>query len=136
MECALGHAGVGLAVAQVNTILLAADSLAANPMDPALHVALRMACFDANRLDDALVSFQQALMLNPDTAQAHYGIGRINDVPNPQVAIAAYERATALAPPDTEPIYRLGVLYTAGLGEYTNAVATFQRGLAHNSGRR
>jgi tetratricopeptide (TPR) repeat protein len=119
--------------AQVNTILLAANSLAANPMDPALHVALGMACFDANRLDDALASFQQALMLNPDTAQAHYGIGRINDVPNPQAAIAAYERAIALAPHDTEPIYRLGVLYAAGLGEYTNAVATFQRGLAHNA---
>lgn len=45
--------------AQVNTILLAANSLAANPMDPALHVALGMACFDANRLDDALASFHK-----------------------------------------------------------------------------
>ncbi len=113
--------------AQDNKVLMAA-----NPTDPASHVALGMTYFDAGRLDEALTAFQQALSLDPDMARAHYGIGRIYDVPNPQAAIVAYAHAIVLVPHDPEPSYRLGMLYAAGLGGYANAVATFQHGLTYN----
>ncbi len=49
-----------------------------------------------------------------------------------QAAIAAYECAIALDPHYIDPVYGLGILYSAQLGEYANAVAAFQRGLIHN----
>lgn len=117
---------------QANKILLAENALSENPTDPTRHVALGLAYFAAGRLDEALAAFQKALALNPTTAQAHNGIGRIYDTIAPQAAIAAYERAIALDPHYIEPIYGLGILYAAKLGDYASAIAAFQRGLVDN----
>jgi len=118
---------------QENTILTAECAVKDNPTDPELQVALGMAYFYADRWDAATTAFQQALALDPDTPTAHNGIGRVRYHTGPvDEAIAAYERAIALDPHYIDPIYGLGILYSAQLGNYTNAVAAFQRGLTHN----
>lgn len=118
---------------QDNTILTAERAVKDNPSDPELQVALGMAYFYADRWDAAMTAFQQALALDPGTATAHNGIGRVHYYTGPvHESIAAYERAIALDPHYIDPVYGLGILYSAQLGDYTNAVAAFQRGLAHN----
>ena len=68
-------------------------------------------------------------------AAAHNGIGRVcYHTGPPQAAVAAYARAIALDPHYIDPVYGLGILYSAQLGDYANAVAAFERGLAHNPG--
>lgn len=118
---------------QENTILTAERAVKENPTDPELQVALGMAYFYANRWDAATAAFQQALALNPGTASAYNGIGRVHYHTGPSTAaIAAYEQAIALDPHYIDPIYGLGILYSAQLGDYENAVVAFQRGLMHN----
>lgn len=119
-----------------NHVIAAAESATkAKPADAELQVKLGMAYFHAQRLDDALAAFQRAVALKPDLATAYNGIGRVHYHTGPaEAAIAAYEQAIALDPHNIDPVYGLGILYSAQLGDYERAVAAFQRGLAHNPG--
>lgn len=117
------------------TIAAAQAAIAGKPDDSDLHIQLGMAYFEAARLEEARAAFQQALALNPKAAAAYNGIGRIcYHTGPPAAAIAAYEQAMALDPHYIDPVYGLGILYSAKLGDYAQAVDAFQRGLQHNSG--
>ena len=118
---------------QEQTIAAAQQAVANNPHDDALQIELGMAYFAAERFDAARAAFQHALTLNPRAAAAYNGIGRVGyHTGPPAAAITAYEQAIALDPHSIDPIYGLGILYSAQLGDYENAVATFRQGLRHN----
>lgn len=117
------------------TIAAAQAAIANQPHDSELYSQLGMAYFDAERLDEARAAFHHALALNPKAAAAYNGIGRIcYHTGPPTAAIAAYEQAIALDPHYIAPFYGLGILYSAKLGDYAQAVAAFERGLQHNPG--
>ena len=120
---------------QEQTIVAAQQAVAHNPHDDKLYVELGMAHFEANEFDAATAAFQQALVLNPTAAAAYNGIGRVGYHTGPAAAaIAAYEQAITLDPHYIDPVYGLGILYAAQLGDYEQAVAAFTRGLQHNPG--
>ncbi len=117
------------------TIAAAQAAVASNPQNSELYSQLGMAYFEAERLDEASAAFHQALALNPQAAAAYNGIGRVcYHTGPPAAAIAAYEQAIALDPHYIAPFYGLGILYSAQLGDYAQAVAAFQHGLQHNPG--
>ncbi|HMN30672.1 MAG TPA: tetratricopeptide repeat protein, partial [Caldilineaceae bacterium] len=62
---------------QDQAIVAAERATKDNPTDAALQVALGMAYFNAGRLDEAIAAFQCALGLNPRSAEAYNGIGRV-----------------------------------------------------------
>ena len=118
---------------QEQTIAAAQQAVASNPNNNAHHIQLGMAYFEARRLDEATAALQHALVLNPSAAAAYNGIGRVRyHTGPPAAAIAAYEQAIALDPHYIDPVYGLGILYSAQLGDYEQAVAAFERGLRHN----
>lgn len=120
---------------QEQIITAAEQAVAHHPNDDTLYVQLGMAYFEADQLDKAKAAFQQALVINPNAAAAYNGIGRVGYHTGPPVAaIAAYEQAIALDPHYIDPVYGLGILYAAQLGDYEQAVAAFARGLQHNPG--
>lgn len=120
---------------QEETIAAAQQAVANNPQDSELTVQLGMAYFEAERLDEATAAFHHALTLNPKAAAAYNGIGRVcYHTGPPEAAIAAYEQAITLDPQYLAPFYGLGILYSAKLGDYAQAVTAFQRGLQHNPG--
>ena len=54
---------------------------------------------ETDRLDDAVSSYQKALMLQPDLVEAHYNLGSVlNDLGRHDEAAKAHQRAIALAP--------------------------------------
>lgn len=114
-------------------IAAAQQAVARNPQDSELAVQLGMAYFEAQRFNEATAAFQHALLLNPQAAAAYNGIGRVcYHTGPPAAAIAAYEQAIVLDPHYIDPFYGLGILYSAQIGDYAQAVATFARGLHHN----
>jgi tetratricopeptide (TPR) repeat protein len=120
---------------QAGAVAAAERAVQGNESDPELQVALGIAYFDAGRLDAAAAAFRRALALDESMAAAHNGIGRVcYHTGPPQAAVAAYARAIALDPHYIDPVYGLGILYSAQLGDYANAAAVFARGLAHNPG--
>jgi superkiller protein 3 len=119
--------------AQANLIAAAETAVRNAPANADLQVELGMAYFHADQLEQALAAFEQALRLNPQQAAAYNGIGRVRyHTGPPAAAIAAYEQAMALDPHYIDPVYGLGILYSAQLGDYDRAIAAFQRGLAYN----
>jgi tetratricopeptide (TPR) repeat protein len=119
--------------AQNDAIAKAEAAVHTDPANAELQVALGMAYFHAGQLEQALTTFEHALTLNPHQAAAYNGIGRVRyHTGPPTAAIAAYEQAIALDPHDIDSVYGLGILYSAQLGDYDQAITTFQRGLAHN----
>jgi len=97
------------------------------------YIDLGMAYFYAERLTDAMNTFQQAIAINPSAARAYNGIGRVCYHTGPaQAAIEAYERAIALDRNYVDPYYGLGILYSAQLGDNEAAIRAFQRGLENN----
>lgn len=97
------------------------------------YIDLGMAYFDAERFQDAMAAFQQAITINPQASRAYNGVGRVCYQTGPaQAAIEAYERAISLDRNYIDPYYGLGILYAAQLGEYEAAINAFQRGVEHN----
>ena len=120
---------------QAEVVATAERAVQGNESNPELQVALGMAYFDVERFDAATAAFQRALALDESMAAAHNGIGRVCYHTGPaEAAVAAYSRASALDPHYIDPVYGLAILYSAQLGDYANAVAVLERGLAHNPG--
>lgn len=117
----------------IQPLAAAQAAVTQNSTDATRYVELGMAHFDAGQFAEATAAFHQALTLAPDTPAAYNGLGRVAyHTGPPAAAITAYEQAIALDPHYIAPIYGLGILYAAQLGDYEQAVATFQRGLQHN----
>jgi predicted O-linked N-acetylglucosamine transferase (SPINDLY family) len=83
-----------------------------------------------NRVDEALASYDRALALKPDYAQAHYNRGDTLHLLNRlDEALASYDRALALRPDYAEAHYNRGnVLYE--LKRLDEALACYDRAIA------
>lgn len=79
----------------------AAEGLMADESDPASHWSLGRAMWLKDRPDDALRELQAAVELSPNFALAHYTVAFVHaQSGDPDVAIAAADRARALSPMD------------------------------------
>ena len=115
------------------TIAAAQQAVANNADNDKRYVELGMAYFEAGQMEEARAAFQQALELNPQSAPAYNGIGRVGyHTGPPDAAITAYGAAIGLDPQYIAPVFGLGILYSAQLGDYEKAVAAFAAGLHHN----
>ena len=92
-----------------------------------------MTHFHAGRYGEAKAAFEHALTLDPNCAPAWNSIGRVNyHIGTPEAAIAAYERAIAIDPHFDHAYYGVGILLSAKLGKYEEAIAAFRHGLDAN----
>jgi tetratricopeptide (TPR) repeat protein len=62
--------------------------------------------------DKAIASFEQAVTLDPDFAEAHYNLGvAYTDTQQPEKAIAAWQKAVAIKPDYVDAWWNLGALF-------------------------
>ena len=101
-----------------------------NGQEPAFHSNLGGALRAQGKLDEAIASYQRALALKPDHADAHYKLGNaLRDRNKLEAAVAAYRRALALKPGFAEAHGNLGNALKSQ-GKLDEAVASYRRVLA------
>ncbi|MGQ9683398.1 MAG: tetratricopeptide repeat protein [Anaerolineae bacterium] len=108
-------------LARAQAVELRRTATSGQPQDPAQAIDdLGVTLFGAERYDEALAAYQEAVRLQPNNAQYHrhlgdalYWQGRPPGGPSPQLerAIAAYEEAVKLDPLDSLAWSRLGGCY-------------------------
>ncbi|HEU5103911.1 MAG TPA: tetratricopeptide repeat protein [Roseiflexaceae bacterium] len=104
-----------------------------DPAGAAQHSARGWEQFFADRYEEALATFEQALSLDPTLADAHNGVGRVYErLGTPDAALAAYNRALALDPHYVPAYWGLGIVYYMLLDQCGKAVEVFRRGLELN----
>ncbi|HEY4031618.1 MAG TPA: tetratricopeptide repeat protein [Caulobacteraceae bacterium] len=82
------------------------------------------------RADEALASFDQAIALDPDYADAHHSRGVVlRELGRPEDAVAAFDRAIALRPAHPEAHYDRGLALRA-LGRFEAALQSYDQALA------
>src|SRR5262249_20928262 len=82
------------------------------------------------KLDDAVLSYERALALKPDFAEAHSNLGTaLKDQGKLAEAIARYEQAIALKPDFVEALNNLGNLHRER-GRLEKAIVCYQQVLA------
>jgi tetratricopeptide (TPR) repeat protein len=80
----------------------------------------------------AIESFQRAVELSPEWAEAHYWLGLAQEKAGAlRDAIASLEKAIQLNPSDPRPVISLGVCLTR-LKDYARAVASLRQGISMN----
>jgi cytochrome c-type biogenesis protein CcmH/NrfG len=88
------------------------NKLQQSPKDPALHIALAEVYLERNLLEMALTSFRRALIFDPTSARAHFGLSRLYRKKElKKVELEEMQVAVQLAPDNNEYRYELGVLY-------------------------
>jgi tetratricopeptide (TPR) repeat protein len=85
---------------------------------------------ERNALDEARVTYEKALELQPEAAAVHFNLGlTYNQQGNYARAIAAFEKALALAPNDPVTLVNLGIARRRN-GEAQLAIAAYQQAIA------
>lgn len=103
------------------------------PNDFTAFEALGSVYFDADRLDEALLAYHQAIALNPNSASACEKIGQIYwKIGATEQAVAAFEQAITIDPHFLPSYNSLGWLYVSKLGDFQRAIESYERGLAAN----
>jgi tetratricopeptide (TPR) repeat protein len=98
-----------------------------NPNNPVTHKYLAGALLQQDLVDDALIEFVAALLIDPLDADAHAGIGRIHlDGGRHADAADALRRAVEVAPDHVEARYALATALTR-LGKTQDAAREFDR---------
>jgi protein O-GlcNAc transferase len=83
-----------------------------------------------NRPADALTSYNKAIALKPDFADAHYNRGNmLNALKRPEEAIASYDKTIALKPENAEAHNNRGAVLN-NLKRYEEALASFDKAIA------
>lgn len=81
------------------------------------------------RYDDAVGDFDDALVLDPDNADVHRGLGEVADLRgDSQAAEKSFKKAVALRPDDRELLDRLSQFYYK-MGRYSDAEAACLRSI-------
>jgi protein O-GlcNAc transferase len=106
---------------------LARKSLVGNPRHSRAYVLLGRALNALEQHEEALASFERAIALAPDLAQAHGNRADVlSQLGRNAEAIHSYDRALSLAPDSTKDWFNRGVLLVA-VGQLGEAVASFDR---------
>ncbi len=93
-----------------------------------------MVLHDQGRLEDAAESFDNALAINPDVAEVHYGLGLVlQDRDEKADAEAAFRRAVEINPDYAEVLNGLAIALEKQ-GHREQAAATFERALTADPG--
>jgi tetratricopeptide (TPR) repeat protein len=93
-----------------------------------LDLALRE--HQAGRLVEAAAAYHRILVLRPDIAEAHHGLGNVlRQQGQFDESASRFEQALALRPDYAEAYYNLGITLWR-LGRYDSAVAQFERAIA------
>ena len=102
-------------------------AIGANPNDQAAHKYLASVRLQQDRLEDALVEWVAALLIDPLDPDAHAAIGQLFlNMGRSGDAVAALRRAVELSPGHTEARYALAVALTR-VGSTTEAAREFAR---------
>jgi tetratricopeptide (TPR) repeat protein len=125
------HAAVGRSASGAADVAGAIQSLAravaANPNDAGLHKLLAASLVQDDRVDEGLVEFAAALLINPEDTEAHAGIGQIHlNAGRDAEAVDALLRATEVAPANHDARYALASALVR-LGRTEDAAAHFVR---------
>jgi len=108
-----------------------------DPSNASLHVRLADLLTRQGMLDDALLSFDEALKLNPRSYEAKTGRGSVlarkGDLKGAELAL---KDALILNPNPVRTHYELGLVYER-LGDLEKAITEFKEGIKkHEQGRR
>jgi predicted O-linked N-acetylglucosamine transferase (SPINDLY family) len=118
----------GNAAAAAQWISLA---LRINPHDASAHSNIGIALLDLKRPEEALASYDRALVLMPDFAGALVGRGKaLLDLKRPEEALASYDRALALKPDFAGALNGRGNALL-DLKRPEEALASYDRALKH-----
>lgn len=99
----------------------------ANPNDPILREYLAGAFLQQGRTDDAFAEFVAAVLIDPQNARAHAGVGRIHlDAGRYADAVTALRRAVELSANDAEARYALATALRR-VGNTQEAAREFER---------
>jgi tetratricopeptide (TPR) repeat protein len=105
------------------------DNVARNPNAWTAHNNLGIALFQAGRVQEAIVHFDQALRIRPHYAEAQYNLGHtLSQVGKFEEAIGHYEQALLLKPDDAEAHNDLGTCLSR-LGKVQEAIAHHEQAL-------
>lgn len=106
-----------------------AMAIHAKPSEANYHYTYAMLLKAEHRLDEALASYRQALLLNPALAEAHSGLGNALLLQGHfDEAIACYRRALTLRPDYVDALFNLGnALKATDLPE--EAIGCYRRAL-------
>jgi tetratricopeptide (TPR) repeat protein len=111
-------------------IELVRRSLASDPRQPRAHNLLGMALGRLGRQQEALASFDDALLLQPDFADAHGNrASALMELGRAAEAVESYERALALQADSVGDWLNLGSALHQ-LGRHDDAIASYERALA------
>jgi protein O-GlcNAc transferase len=106
------------------------SSLAIYPNNPLPHDSIGLALHSAQKLDEALASYDRALAIKPDFAPAHNNRGNVlRDLRRPEVALASYDRALAINPKYAEAFCNRGTALR-DLRRMNEALASYDKALA------
>ncbi|MBF0182128.1 MAG: tetratricopeptide repeat protein [Magnetococcales bacterium] len=107
------------------------DKAIALRQDPLYLLNLGNLLKEMGRLDDAIASFRQALALDPDRVEAHFGLACALRHTDPEASSRALMRVIALQPEHAEALHLLGMAVFAA-GRLDEAVELVERAIASN----
>jgi serine/threonine-protein kinase len=85
-------------------------------------------------LTEAVLAFRKSVALDPNSAEAHLGLGfALLKQGRRDEAVAAYRRASALSPPDAKARYDLGIAFYT-LNRLDEAAAEYRKAIQLNPG--
>ena len=114
----------------IDGTLVTLDQLMITYPEQAFLYNLQGACFYAQeQYDIAITSYQKAIELNPEFAEAHNNLGNILKTRGHlKDALKSYQAALSINPDFTEGYYNLGVVYKE-LGELKTAVEYYEKAI-------
>lgn len=120
---------------QLQSAEIAAKQLLRNyPQALILHSVLGSSCAAQRKFDEAVISFQRVVDLNPNSAETHSNLGLVLlEQGRPQEAIASFRKALSLQPQSAELHFNLGIAQ-ANAGKADDAIASYKKALALKPG--
>ncbi|MGE0444318.1 MAG: tetratricopeptide repeat protein [Vicinamibacterales bacterium] len=99
-----------------------------DPQNAGAHVQLGNVYFDAERYDDAIKYYEQALQLDPKDVNASTDLGVSYYYTNrPDEALEQFDRSLALDPQHTKTLLNQGIVRAFGKNDLAGAAASWRR---------
>lgn len=102
-----------------------------NPADANARIELGNMYFDAERFNDAIVWYEDALKINPSDANVSTDLGVAYYYTNqPDKAIAQFEKSLAIDPKHTKTLLNMGIVKAFGQQDLEGATAAWEQVVA------